>query len=46
MTITLGLTAFRLGDVAESLIERADYALQRGKQVGGDFIYVESDNGE
>ena len=45
MTITVGITAFQVGDVADSLLERANYALQRGKQVGGDIILIETGAG-
>lgn len=41
LTITLGITTYRPGDQCETLIERVDDALQRGKQVGGDFIFVD-----
>lgn len=41
MTMTMGITTYRPGDQGEALIERVDSALQRGKQVGGDFIFVD-----
>ncbi|UTW04212.1 diguanylate cyclase [Amphritea atlantica] len=41
MTTTVGLTSYRRGDTTESILERADLALKRGKRVGGDFIFVD-----
>jgi len=43
MTITIGMTGFQVGDQKETIIERVEQALQRGKNVGGDFIYSEDD---
>lgn len=45
LTITLGITGYRLGDQCESIIERVVSALQRGKNIGGDFIYSDEENG-
>ncbi|MBN0988881.1 GGDEF domain-containing protein [Amphritea pacifica] len=41
MTTTVGLTTYRRGDTPESILDRADLALKRGKRVGGDFIFVD-----
>jgi len=41
MTTTVGLTSYRRGDTTETILERADLALRRGKRVGGDFIFVD-----
>ena len=43
MTITIGMTGFQVRDQSETIIERVEQALQRGKNVGGDFIYSEDD---
>lgn len=43
MTITIGMTGFQVGDQSETIIQRVEQALQRGKNVGGDFIYSEDD---
>ncbi|WP_428033719.1 sensor domain-containing diguanylate cyclase [Amphritea sp.] len=42
MTTAVGLTAYRRGDTPESILERTDLALKRGKRVGGDFISVDN----
>jgi diguanylate cyclase (GGDEF)-like protein len=41
MTATIGLTTYQSGDNTDQVLGRADLALKRGKQVGGDFVFMD-----
>ncbi|BBB25656.1 GGDEF domain-containing protein [Amphritea japonica] len=45
MTATIGLTTYQSGDNADKVLERADLALKRGKQMGGDFVFMDITSG-
>jgi len=43
MTVTVGMCSYHIGDQSDNLIDRVGRALQKGKSVGGDFIYFDKE---
>lgn len=43
MTVTVGMCNYHIGDQSDNLIDRVGRALQKGKSVGGDFIYFDKE---